>query len=206
MPYYKAVIKHVYCTFQEARDYIDTISDTYLGGYETKDKVTGKPTTPHSHWFYLSDTPIATQRSRIRTMTKTTKNLRGYSVKKYKSRDDDPEDLDLPAYTIKDGVILSKGFAPEQIKRYQEHDWQKKKQKKSRTQIQLLEEYLDKDIKENMIQSLEDLIDRVTNYHTERSTLLRENTLVSQIQTIALKYDIGDYRLTFRTRIYSRLT
>ncbi len=169
-------------------------SGLYLFSFEEQ------TSNPHCHLFFESDTPRNTMVSYIRKYVGSGNG--SYSLVMLTEEDEGFNNY--LAYIIKDGDYKH-NFSKEKLEEVRSYDKRVKSQIKERkalkrTQLQILIEDHGEQIEK--MQSVEEVVKLVVQFTIQKGTLVREFQIKSLVQTLALKYNIHDYRYTFQRNIY----
>lgn len=198
MNYYKIRIDADQHSFAEIEHFISEFTTTYVGCYEeNKDG-----SNPHTHWYVESSTKKSTIRQRIRRYVG--RGNGNYSLKEVDERFP-PEYL---RYITKDGrIVYHPNFDKDIINKAIKDDKELKKQlkdkrKDKKSEYKKLEEYVVK-LHEECCEyfysknhyypdmSSSEILQYVIRYYKEKEKLVRKFAIISQVQTLSLKYDPG---------------
>lgn len=152
---------------------------------------------PHSHLYIETDIKRETMVSWIR------KNIgagnRSYSLKKL---EDEHNIYKYIAYVIKEGDYhqrVQSGL----LEKAKEYDLKVKKEMSDKKKTVV--ERIKVDIGDTFDGSLYDLVDKVTDMYIAEGKLVRQFQLVSIIQTLALHYNVDDFRKTYKMRLIEKI-
>lgn len=179
--YYKIRIDADEKTFEEIESLVKDFSIMYMGCYE---EVNHK--NPHTHWYVETEVKSFTIRNRIRQEVGKGR----YSMKEVDERFP-PEYL---RYIVKDGsIVYSSNFDKKLVDKAIEEDKDikekiKKKKSERKTVLQELDDIVAHKQKEEHIDRWR-ILTIVLNYYKQTGKLIRQFAIVSQVQTLALKYD-----------------
>lgn len=185
---------------------IDRYIVSFEGGPDTQTKA-------HVHMYVETTVSHRTLRARItkqKDNITTEENKKGwYSCVELLPEKDNDLYLSYTSYIVKDNKYITSGITDHELGLMVAHDLDTKKkykEKKSRkTVYQELEEYVSKEYNdEHPSSNVRKLISEVVEFYRVNDKLIREFAMVSQIQTLALKY-IPHYYLELEERLHSKV-
>lgn len=173
---------------------LDKYCDTYIISFENQET-----DNPHCHGYIETTTKQQTFRANIRKRYGAGNG--GYSLVVL----DEQYPLEYLAYMIKDGDYLNRGVPQETLDLAIEHDKKVKlqmKEKKAsrRTTLQVLQDEYSEELIPRECENYElykgRILTLVIKWYKEKGTLIRQFMIVSQVQTLLLKYyPLGDKEL-----------
>ena len=187
---------------KEVFDFVKKI-DRYIIAFENNTD----GTNPHVHYYIETDFKRDTLVKRIKKMKNYSPGNGFYSLREL-TPDEDGYTKYL-AYIIKDNDIQTKGFTSEELQTIRERndlvvqEMKERKQKRKTVLQQIVEKY-DYDNKPPTHFKPYRIISEVVSYYIEEEKLVREFLIVSQVQTILLKYS-KEYEYLFRQQIQEKV-
>lgn len=176
------------------RTLLDKYCDSYIVSYEGE-----ASDNPHCHGYLETTTKQATIRNAIRKQFGAGNG--SYSLKSL----DERRPLEYLAYILKEGDYECSGISEEDLTKAKEHDLKVKNQLKEkkanrRTALQVIQDELSEELPPREGETYEDYKKRllllVIRWYKQKGTLIRQFMIVSQVQTLLLKYhEHGDHEL-----------
>lgn len=166
-----------------------------------------KKGNPHTHMYVECDNKPSGLRNRIKTMSDYKKGNGYYSVKVLEDQND--SFMKMKGYVCKDGELTTVGFSEEELETIRAYNASVKEEmklkKKRKTRLEDMEEKFVLVNPDGCRLSTEQVIDQVIDYYKKEGLLVRKFMMVSQVQTLCLKYDAVGYRYMLKRDLMNSL-
>lgn len=159
---------------------------------------------PHCHCYLKTVLKRDTMVKRIKQLKNYVKGNGFYSLRELIP--DDDKNLKYHAYMCKESKPTYHGFTSdeiEEIKAYQSKVKEQIKEKKAKKRT-ILQQMEDKFNYKRGEVFTDQVVEDVINFYEEQGTLVREFAMISQVQTLLLKYD-PTYKMTLSVNIHKAL-
>lgn len=179
-------------------------------GYAYVEEVS-KGEKEHCHCYVISDIKEATLRMHLRKLTSSTSGNKLYSLVKLDVEETEHIATEYLAYMMKEGEVLYKDFDNAWIEKAKQYDTQvkqelKEKKEKKKSRYQRIIEKFEKDYPDRQYLDIHTVSNWVIEFFVNEQVNVSVSTLSSWVNTIMLRYDISEHRLSIVSVIIRQLT